>query len=130
MTYSDYIEKAQSELFGKCGVIFAFSNTQFEEKADLSIDYINFGAGLIAPKNQVKNVVSGLNKIWTEARQLRLSQNTPEEIIICELYNHECQITGNDEDAREALACYEFSDEQYQAAWNTFWNECIENDLF
>ena len=104
---TSYTEKQFSELLDKTGSFFAFSNKQFCEKKKEGIKYVNIGAGLICPKDQVKFLCDEMERIFKEGKKTDLSENGKEKIIIRELYNYECFYTGDITDAWEVLKDYE-----------------------
>ena len=114
---------------------FAFSNSQVEEGKVLynlskDVELVNMGHGLICPKDNAKQLEIDMAASREKNIQDDKLENDAIEIIKRELYNHECQITGSPRPAKEALADYGFSDEDYVKAWKSFWKECVENDSF
>ena len=105
---SDYTQEAQTELFNKYGVFFAFSDKQFDEAKKEGVKYSSMGAGMICPTEHCKAVWEGLSAISKEGREQDLKENGKEAIILRELYNYECYYSGDIEDAVEALEAYEF----------------------
>jgi len=125
----------QTEIFKKYKGFFAFSTEQLErgmtEHGIKHKDTLVFlDAGLIVPRDNAKALMKDLQACHVAHVEWVKVTKHPQQIIIEQLYNHECQITGDDTDARERLADYGFTDEQFQEAWKVFWAECIENDSF
>lgn len=63
---SHYLEEAQTKAFEKAGAFFAFSNSQFDEKKKDGVKYVDMGAGLICPKENMVTLARELNQA-TEA---------------------------------------------------------------
>ena len=114
----DYQEAKQSELFTKTGSFFAFGDKQFNEAKKEGIKYVSLGAGLICPKETVKELITGLNAISKKAIAKDLKENGKEAIIIRELHNHECFYTGDYLNAVNSLKGYGFSIDEIRQAYN------------
>lgn len=113
----DYREKAQTQLFAKTGAFFAFSTKQFEEQKKEGVKYVSCGAGMVCPKESVKELSDGIEKIGREAREKDLKENGKENIIIRELYDYESFYTGEIDSARDALTPYGITTEEIVAAY-------------
>lgn len=91
-------EKKRSELFKKCGLIWAFSDEQFaEQKQPLENGdkYVSIGAGGYVPKSKVDMLLDGLAEI-RKNREAQTKKMTPKEQydeISYQLNNHECFYT-------------------------------------
>ncbi len=116
----EYREEAQTNLFKKYGVFFAFSNEQFAKgrnelkQSNLLLEgekITAFGAGMYAPSKHVKIILSSLDTINTDAMQLDLKENGKSKIIVRELYNYECFYTHDFTDAFASLKPYGFTSE-------------------
>ena len=51
-----YIDKPMSEMIKRNGGFYAFSNEQFEEQKQEGVKYVRMGMGLIAHKENAKNI--------------------------------------------------------------------------
>jgi len=110
---SDYMEKAQTQLFNELGVFFAFSGKQFEE-GKKKIDHLfkkedricDCGYGMFCISRNAKKLMEGLEKIHSDAVKQDIMENGVRNIIIRELGNHECWYTGDISDAVEKLKPY------------------------
>ena len=107
---SDYIQNQQTKLFNDLGAFFAFSNKQFEEKQKEGVVYVSMDAGLICPKENVKQLVKRLSEIHKLGTKKDLKENGKRRIIERELFNHECLYTGDISDCIDALSGYGISD--------------------
>ena len=103
---SEYMEENQSTLFKNKGAFFAFNNTQLEEKKIKGIEYVNYGAGLICPKDNVLAIKNGIDSIYQKAIEQDKAENGKFGIIRRELYNHECFYTGEIDDVIESMKAY------------------------
>lgn len=127
---SEYMENKQTEAFNKYGAFFAFSDTQYDEKAVKGVKYASLGAGLIAPVDNVKLLATDLKSIRRDAIQQDINENGIEAIIQRELANHECQITCDYTDALDALAGYDVTEKQVKEQYDIFFQICVDNDYF
>jgi hypothetical protein len=115
----DYQERAQTTLFNKTGAFFAFNNDQFNEQKQEGVKYISMGAGLICPKDNVKELIERLDSIHKGAIKRDIKENGIEEIIKRELYNHECFYTGDIEDCFNSLENYGITEKEIQEVYNS-----------
>lgn len=115
---SDYVQDAQTAIFEKYGVFFAFNNQQFAEKKQEGVKYVSVGMGMIVPKDNVDTVFKALKKVTKEGIALDIQENGYEAIIKRELSNHECYYTGCVDDAVKSLKRYGISREQIIAVFN------------
>lgn len=106
---SDYTKQAQSNLFDELGVFFAFSNKQFEAAKKKGVEYVSLGMGMIAPKNNAKQLVERLDQIHKDGIKQDIADNGKEAIIRRELFNHECFYTHDITDCVEKLKDYGYS---------------------
>jgi hypothetical protein len=102
----DYMNEKQTQALRKAGAFFAFSNSQFDEQKKDGVQYVSGVAGLICPKDTIKNLMTELDNIYTEAIKQDIAENGLENIIKRELNNHEASYTGSTEDTERALADY------------------------
>lgn len=128
--HKKYLDEAQSKLFDKYGVFFAFSNEQYEESAKPGVEYVTPGMGMICPKEHVKTVITELGEIHKKAREMDMQQNSRRDIIHRELANFECQISGDVDDAVDALENYGITREEVEEEYKVFFAECVEHDRF
>ena len=127
---SNYMEDQQTEAFKVNGAFFAFSSKQFDEQKADGVKYVSVGAGLIAPKENVTQLIDQLDTIHQTAMQQDIAENGVKAIIHRELANHECQITMDYSDAFAVLEPYGITEEQVKAEWGEFWQTCVDNDYF
>ena len=127
---SDYVQDKQTELFDTTGAFFAFSNKQFDEAKKDNVNYVSLGAGLIAPKDNAKELMKGLETIHTQGIAEDIKENGKEAIIQRELGNHEAQITGDISDTVDSLDGYGITEAEIKAGYSVFFQSCIDNDWF
>ena len=116
---SDYMNDSQTELFKKTGSFFAFSDKQFNEQKVEGVDYNSLGAGMICPKDNVDELMKGLECIHDKAIEEDINDNGIDAIIRRELNNHECDYTGDYEPVLEVLDPYGISEQQIIEVFNT-----------
>jgi hypothetical protein len=129
-TISNYTEARTTELLNSTGAFFAFSQKQMDEQKVEGVTYVSMGNGLIAPKDNTAEIVEGFNVISSESIAQDIAENGKPAIIRRELANHEAQITSDISDTVEALEGYGISEEEVQAQWGAFFQDCIDNDYF
>lgn len=112
---SDYVKDNQTALFERTGCFFAFSEKQFEESKKDNVKYTSLGSGMIVPVDNVKELISGLERIRIEGMLQDVAENGKNNIIERELCNYECFYTYELDDCIEALNGYGYS------------KKCIEN---
>jgi hypothetical protein len=127
---SDYTEKATTELMKYNGAFFAFGNKQFEEKKQDGVKYVHLFGGLICPKDNAKNIYSGLDKIRSKGIAKDIAENGLNKIIHREFANYECQISMDYTDAKNSLSDYPITDEDLAREWKIYFQDCIDNDYF
>lgn len=131
---SDYMKDKQTELFEELGVIFAFSNQQFEEQKKEGVIYTSLGSGVILPKGNSKKFIQGLKDIAKEAMKEDVKDNGATKIISREFHNYETGYTGDEERVREALNDYSklfpdmFSDEVLKTEFAKCYEEAKDFD--
>lgn len=108
---SDYMQQAQSDLFKKKKVFFAFSNEQFKEgmekhKLSKETQITRLGQGMYCPTTFAGQVVVELDKIYRDSIQQDIADNGIKKIIKRELSNHECYYTWDTTDCVEKLKDY------------------------
>jgi len=109
-------EEKLTKLFEQFGAFFAFSNEQFYKQKKEGVKYVNYGAGLLLPKENADKFTQEFNKI-TDWKIEELKKIDPEIMIEYELSNHEAYYTGEIEDAFEALKQYGFTRQQVRAVY-------------
>ena len=105
----DYINEAQTELFDKYGVFFAFSDEQWDDQVNPKLnkaDHCYLTAGMYCPKANVEDFLTDHAKVVAQGRHNDIAENGLQAIIRRELNNYECYYTGDAEDAIEALKGY------------------------
>ena len=105
----DYINEAQTELFDKYGVFFAFSDEQWDDQVNPELtkaDYYHITAGMYCPKENTDDFLTDHAKVVDQGRHTDIAENGLQAIIIRELNNYESYYTGDAEDAIEALKGY------------------------
>jgi hypothetical protein len=112
---SDYMSDAQTVAFDKHGAFFAFGQKQFDEKKVEGVVYASTGSGMIAPKENMAELIKELNEIYHASIAQDIAENGIDGIISRELGNYECDYTGNIDDAVEALEDYGIIREQVKA---------------
>tara|TARA_B100000519_G_scaffold198646_1_gene208496 strand:+ start:619 stop:1014 length:396 start_codon:yes stop_codon:yes gene_type:complete len=129
-TLSNYTEEKTSNVLKKYGAFFAFSDKQFNENKKENVKYSRLYSGLIAPSENVKKIMSELEKVNNEGIKQDIKENGIKNIIHRELANYECQITGDVTDACDILKDYGVSEEQVLKEYKIFYEKCIKNDWF
>lgn len=117
------VEKEQTALFNELGVFFAFSKDQFGARAKKDVEYINMGAGMLCPKQNVERLINDLDAIYKEGAKRDIAENGREGVIRYELNNHEALYTYDIEDTVDVLSIYEISREEIQAVFNKMTKE-------
>lgn len=112
------------------GAFFAFNNDQFNEQANPLINYKSLGGGLYCPESNIGALALQLEDSHTFKINWELSNNTLKDIIWDQLANHEAQITGDIDDACDALKPYSITEDQVKKEWPAYCQNCINNDYF
>lgn len=115
---SHYLEPKQTKLFKEYGVFFAFSTKQFDSQKQPDTKYINLGAGMLCPENNVKTFTKAHSDIIKEAIQDDIDDNGIENIIKRELENYECYYTNDLFDCVNALEDYKITQKQIIEIYN------------
>lgn len=118
-TLSDYMDADMTKLYNTTGAFYAFGQKQFNATKKEGVLYVSLGGGLICPKDKVTYLTTGLDAIWDRSLALMLKENTAEDIISHEYFNHETQLTSDYSAALEALEAF------IQASPETFTPELI-----
>jgi len=127
---SDYIEKAQTDLFKECGSFFAFSGKQYNESKKDGVNYIDMGSGLICPEENVEKMINKLDNIHKKGIEQDIAENGKKAIIHREFGNHECQISGTITACVEKLEEYPITKKEIRAEWDEYFQKCIDNNWF
>lgn len=124
------IEIKINDLLTANGAFFAFTEQQYNEEALPGVEYKRLYAGMLCPSNNVKMVMNGLDSLSNEKTRWELANNTIKTIIWDSLANYECQITGNYDDAIDALKVYGITETDIKTEWPSYYQNCIDNDYF
>lgn len=95
-----------SALFERNGVIFAFSNKQFESNRKEGVTYVMMECGMIVPKENVKKVRDDFAQITKEYTGELQNHVTMEQYTHDKLLDHECYYTGNYAEVIEMVQDY------------------------
>jgi hypothetical protein len=129
-TLSSYTEARTTELLNSTGAFFAFGQKQMDEQKVEGITYTSMGGGLVVPIVNAAEFADRFKTIVSESIAQDIAENGKPAIIRRELANHEAQITSDISDTVEALEGYGISEEEVQAQWGAFFQDCIDNDYF
>ena len=122
---SDYTKEAQATIFKELDVMFAFSDKQLEEAmAERGITdrstLTSLGAGLIIPKQNVKEFKERMDKAIKTAVAQDLAENGRAGVLERELGNYEIGYSFNrwhDENFRAAIDGYGFTEDEIKNAY-------------
>lgn len=103
---SSTIETVQSLLFAKYGVIFAFSQSQFDEQEQKGVKYSKCGMGMFMPSVNVEAFFKELEALHVAERGRLVKELGPNGVIEKEYFNYETQITGDVNSLIENLEPY------------------------
>ena len=126
--YHFNIEVKINDLLTENGAFFAFTEQQYNAEALPGVEYKRIYAGMLCPSDNVKTVMVGLDNLSNEKTHWELANNTIKTIIWDSLANYECQITGNYNDAIEALKVYGITEDDIKTEWPSYYQNCIDND--
>lgn len=123
------LEYKTSATIKECGVFFAFSKEQFQKnKTPLQEGekYVDIGMGGFIPKSKLDKWQADMdaNQKWYED-QIK-EHNLRRDLIIYELYNHECFYTGSISGAVDALGD-DFTREEIAQAFQEERNNAYQN---
>ena len=119
-----------NELLTKNGAFFAFTEQQYNDEALPGVEYKRLYAGMLCPSDNVTTVMNGLDNLSAEKIHWELANNTVKAMIWDALANYECQISGDYNDAYEALKPYGITDDDIKKEWPAYYQNCIDNDYF
>lgn len=123
---SDYTQEGITKLLEQYDGFFAFSNSQYAEKAKEGVIYVNCGSGLVCPKENAKALIAGLVENGKNAVQKDIAENGKEAIIKRELANYEAYYTGDIEDTCDALRVYGFTEDEINEVFVKESAKCID----
>lgn len=105
--------KKQSDILERYGAFFAFSQSQFKEKANPDIEYVQIEgwSGLIAPKAVVSEFYDSLTDVIKQNINDLRTRVGDEGIIRYEANNHEYLYSGDLDGLKEIARSYGISDE-------------------
>ena len=109
---SHYIQEAQTEILERLGGFFAFSQSQLDEQKKEGVEYASGGFGLIAPKDNMKELLEGLENIYKLGVEKDKAENGLDKIIKRELANHEAYYTNSIQQTFNAISDYGVTYEQ------------------
>jgi hypothetical protein len=130
------IESEQSLLFAKYGVIFAFSQSQFDEQKQEGVKYSQCGMGMFMPYVNVEAFFKELGDLHVAGRAKRVKEFGPNGVIEKEYFNYETQITGDVASLIENLEPYIeqfpelFTNQRILDVSKKCMAKAIENDWF
>lgn len=124
------VDNEQTKILDDNGAFFAFNINQFNACANQSINYKSLGGGLYCPESNIDDLALQLKDSHTFKIQYELSNNSLKDIIWYELANHECQITGDYNDAIDVLKVYGITETDIKTEWPAYYRNCIDNDYF
>jgi len=136
---SHYTEAAQTAVFEKLGVFFAFNQQQLAEglerikSAGILLEGEKVGSldsGIYCPRKNVDQFIAEIDTIHEQGVAADIAENGIKAIIHRELGNHEAQITGDLDDTIDALNGYGISDKEIQKEYRSFYDNCVVNDWF
>jgi hypothetical protein len=132
---SDYMQEAQTALFAKTGTFFAFNAQQIREGKKEGIEYICLDGGAMCPKQNVDELLQGLETIYNESIKKDVQENGAEAIIQRQYFNYESQISSTRE-AYNSLLSYQsafpelFTNEAIKKGFSNAYELAVKNDWF
>lgn len=106
-------------MLNNLGIIFAFSNEQFEQQKSPGVDYVRAGSGMLVPRQNVKVFIGLHDKIIGQTKA-DFKENVPmDDYISYELSNHEAYYTWDVSDAFEVVKRY-YPDCSEEDMWRVF----------
>jgi len=133
---SELVQKEVSKAIEKHGVFFAFSSKQFDEGKKEGVKYVDMGGGCLCPKENVEAFINDMDSGAKKGIKNDVHKYGAKKIIAREYFNHECQITNDTRDMRDALVNHI---EQYPQLFTEIliketaiecFNEAVEKDWF
>lgn len=130
------MEEKQTLALDNAGAFFAFGQKQFDEKKKSGVIYVSMGAGLICPKENAKILNDELNKIYIDSIKQDFAENGSNAIIEREYFNHETQITMDNQSVIDLMTDYkkhfpaDFTDEVILKVCKGCFKKAVVNDWF
>jgi|15BtaG_2_1085339.scaffolds.fasta_scaffold30677_2 hypothetical protein len=125
-----YIDDGISKVLDQNGAFFAFNDKQFNTNKKEGVQYVKLGAGLIGPKDKEKIIFDQLDAVIKKGIDKELKEKTKKDIIWDAFANYECQIIGSPDDAIDSLFDYPFTEKEIRKEWVSYFDYCVEKDLF
>lgn len=110
-----------SEFLDNQGVIYAFSDKQFEENRVEGVKYVSMDGGVLIPKKNLDKVLGGIKDIRLANIKLNKEEFSKEDIIWTEACNHE----GCIDSTIDSLVGYGYSDEEIQKLCDTYYYRAV-----
>jgi hypothetical protein len=110
----------------KHGAFWAFSTKQFDEAKVEGVRYTPLPMGLIAPTENVKQLLKDMQKAASQTIEKDLAEHGKKKIIHRELANHEASYTGSIDATYEALAGYGITEAEVQAEFPEYLGRVAE----
>ena len=129
-TLNDYVEKAQTKMFDKYNVFFAFGSIESSDKYVEGVEYVSMGHGMICPKEHAQTVLEEMTAGYDNAIEARIKDYGIDRIIQYELGNYESQISMDYDDAFRVLQDYGVTEEKMIEQFRIYMDYCREHDLF
>ena len=126
---SDYTDKPMEEMLDKNGGFFAFGDKQFLEQRVKGVKYVSMGMGLIAPKENAKNIWEETERIHKEGVKQDIKEHSKQKIIFRECENYEIQF-GDSTPVYDSLKEYPITRKEIDEGIQRFIKYCIKNDLY
>ena len=98
--------------------------------ANQSLTYKNLGAGLYCPENNVDLLAKQLKESYSFKIEWELANNSLKDIIWYQLANYEVQISGDLDDAIDALLPYGISNDDVKKEYASYYQNYLDNDYF
>lgn len=127
MSLSTIMQQAQTDLFEKYGVFFAFSNEQVAAQKVEGVEYCSMGGGMICPKEHADIVYKSLGEIYRNGIATDVAQNGIDKVILRELYNHESFYIGSTSNCADALADYPCTREDISRVYKEHYAKACED---
>lgn len=130
---SDYTKEAQTELFERLGVFFAFDDKQFEEGKEKyghlkpeGTKWSSLGMGMYMPSVNVDQFVKEHDEVIKSAIAKDLEENGRSGVLQRELGNYEIGLSWdgvNDLNFRDGIKGYDFTEEEIKTEYNKHMEE-------
>ena len=128
---SDFNDKMINNVLKTNGAFFAFSNKQFEENKKEGVMYCKLYGGMIAPKENVKTILKGLEEAQKKGIKEDMKEHTIKQIVFRDCANFELQFSYDGlNEIKEALNDYPINAKDIEKHYNDFIKHCIKNDLY